>query len=75
MRTIHLMTDVGADRRVVVQLPPEVEPGPHQLIVVVDEAASNGRHVSEEVPWPTHDVGPWPEDLSTRREDLYDDTV
>lgn len=51
------------------------------LVLAVESPASaeveQVRAVSSEVrapfDFPIHDIGPWPEGLSLRREDLYDD--
>lgn len=39
MLTMNLACNVPADRMVILRLPESVEPGPHELVVVVDEAA------------------------------------
>jgi hypothetical protein len=71
MKTIELTAVVGPDRRVTVQLPPDVTPGTYQFVVVIDGTPSAPK--PPVAAWPVHDVGPWPADLSLRREDLYGD--
>lgn len=72
MTTIECSVLVDEDRKTVLQLPDEVAPGRHRLVVVVDQ----------ETPWPVSDplegfptieVDHWPEGLPLRREDMYGD--
>lgn len=52
--------------------PEGLPPGRHRAIVLVDERSSTSLGGSlEDIP--IHDFGPWPERLSLRREDLYED--
>lgn len=70
MRAITTTAEVGPDRVLTVQLPPEVPPGRHEVVVVLNGTAA----VSDTPgPWPRHDGVAWPADLSLRREDLYGD--
>jgi hypothetical protein len=74
MRTIETTATVNEDGTLVVAVPPDVRPGRHRVVVVIEE--TNGRTATEERPpfdFPVHDSGPWPEGLSLRREDMYDD--
>lgn len=76
MKTIETTAVVGEDRRLTVQLPADVEPGAHQVVVVIGEgsvAAPAKPPDGTEWKWPLIDVGPWPEGLSLRREDMYGD--
>jgi hypothetical protein len=53
--------------------PPEgLPPGRHRAIVLVDEAAMSATQGPLD-DFPVHDFGPWPANLSLRREDLYGD--
>jgi hypothetical protein len=73
MRTIETTAVVGEDRKLMVQLPVEVPPGAHRVVVVIDERqlpTNNDRGMEN---WPAHDVGPWPAGFTCRREDLYGD--
>jgi len=55
-----------------VKVPPTISPGAHRVVVVIEEQPTD-----EDRPdfsdFPVHDFGPWPADLSLRREDMYDD--
>ena len=74
MKTIEMTAMVGPDRKIVVQLPPDIRPGKHSLVVVIEETPAAAVRAAL-ADWPLHDVGPWPADLSLRREDLYDDSA
>jgi len=71
MKTIETTAVIGSDRMLTVQLPPDVAPGPHSILVVVDEPRVKASSRLDD--FPTIDVGPWPQTLSLRREDLYGD--
>jgi hypothetical protein len=78
MRTIETVATIDADGTLTAKLPPDIEPGQHRVVVVIDEArtepAERGRSESFPVlelhafPWTN-----WPADATFRREDLYDD--
>ena len=72
MRTIEATVVVGPDRCVSIRLPADIAEGPRRVVVVIDDApaAAAADLVSQ---LPRIDVGAWPEGLSLRREDLYDD--
>ena len=71
MKTIETTAVIGNDRMLTVLLPPDVAPGPHCILVVVDEPRVTARSRLDD--FPTIDVGPWPQMLSLRREYLYGD--
>lgn len=74
MKTIEALAAVTPDHKLLiqVQVPPEVIPGEHRVVVMIEE---NLLPVSKPERWdfPVIDVGPWPENLSLRREDMYGD--
>jgi len=80
MRTIEVDITVaeGGKAALEIQLPADVPPGKHRAVMVLDERPAesvvptppNGRPPLD---FPVHDFGPWPENLSLRREDLYGD--
>jgi hypothetical protein len=72
MRTIETKAIVEADGKMTVQIPPEVTPGEHQVVVVIEEAVSP-RPERPRPAFPVIHVGPWPATLSLRRKDMYDD--
>lgn len=62
--------------RIDLNLSPDVPPGRHRAVVVLDERpvqASSRREGASLADFPVHDFGPWPESLSLRRADLYGD--
>ena len=72
MRTIETTATITAEGTLTVQVPPDIPPGPHHVVVLIDDQAG-----LPEAP-PRHDVpvihvGTWPAHLSLRREDMYDD--
>ena len=72
MRTIETTATVDPDGTLTARVPPEIPPGQHRVVLVIEEQPER----KEEVPpfdFPVHDLGPWPEGLSLRREDMYDD--
>ncbi|GIV75725.1 MAG: hypothetical protein KatS3mg050_0119 [Litorilinea sp.] len=69
MKTIHTTATVQADGTMVLKAPPDVPPGEHRVILMIEETTHNGSPSLDN--FPIDDPGPWPEDLSLRREDLY----
>jgi len=72
MTTIETTTVVGPDRKLTVQLPPDVAPGAHRVRIVVDDPGA-AKMRSRLDDFPTIDLGPWPQFESLRRESLYGD--
>ncbi len=70
MRTIETRATVRPDGTLVAQVPPDVAPGEHRVILVLEEAVTTP--ITGELELPVHDLGPWP-DTSLRRVDLYGD--
>ncbi len=69
MKTIETEVTITAEGQLVAHIATaEVPPG-HYRAVVVLEAQSIAEDEIED--FPVIDVGPWPENLSLRREDLY----
>lgn len=73
MRTIETTVMIGSDGKLTLQLPYDIQPGQHRVVIVIDEISSP---VGEDkasldlqvVDWPN-----WPVDSTFRREELYDD--
>lgn len=72
MKTIQMTVNVGEDRKLTVQLPVDILPGEHAVVVVIDEPPGS-RPAFSMKDFPSHDVGPWPEGFSVRREEIYGD--
>ena len=75
MTEIRTRVVVGPDHRISGIAPTAVPPGEHEAIITVPPPPTR-RHPREGFDvdaLPIHDMGPWPEGLSLRREDMYDE--
>ncbi len=72
MRTIETTATITAEGTLTVQVPPDIPPGPHRIVVVIDDQPDvpDARTLRY---FPVIHVGAWPADLSLRRGDMYDD--
>lgn len=70
MRTIETRATVRPDGTLVANVPPDVAPGEHRVVLVLDDAASPLPPGGLELP--VFDPGPWT-GVAMRREDLYGD--
>jgi hypothetical protein len=84
MFALKLTAPLDADQTFVLSMPPEVQPGLYEIVLVLskqqgdpdprsaplDQSATDEKQM---LVLPTHDVGPWPAELSLSREDLYDE--
>jgi len=71
MRTLELIGQVESGGRLTVQLPSDIPPGEHQMVLVIDERPLTPSETRSMDDFPVDDYGPWPEGLSLRREDIY----
>src|SRR5262245_53767346 len=72
MRSIEPTAMITAEGTLTVQVPPDIPPGPHRVVVLIDDQPG----LPEARPlhaFPVIHVGAWPADLSLRREDMYGD--
>lgn len=72
MRTIETKGTVSSDGRLSVAMPQDIAPGEHNLVIVIDEEPIEPL-ATEPPELMVFRIGSWPEDISLRREDLYDD--
>jgi hypothetical protein len=72
MRTIETTATVAPDGTLTVQVPPDVTPGTHQIVLVIDDESRETRE-RQLGAFPVISVGAWRADLSLRREDMYGD--
>jgi hypothetical protein len=72
MDRIECTAVVDEEHQAFIQLPKNVAPGKHQIILLINES-SDGEPNSSIEALPTISVGAWPNGLSLRREDMYDD--
>jgi hypothetical protein len=71
MHTVETTATVAPDGTLTVQVPLDVMPGTHRIVLVIDESHEpQGRQLDA---FPVVSVGAWPSDLSLRREDMYGD--
>jgi hypothetical protein len=73
MATVLVPLHVDDEGRVTGQAPATVPPGDYTAPLEVPGGARDRRDIAGELDWPVHDCGPWPENLSLRREELYGD--
>jgi hypothetical protein len=72
MRTIETTATIMSDGTIIARGPAGLPPGEHQVVIVVEErpTVAPNRLLRD---FPVIDIGPWPENLSLRREDMYGD--
>lgn len=75
MTQIRARILVGRDHRISGTVPDDVPPGEHEALITLApppevQPSPERLHLAE---MPVHDLGPWPEGLSLRREDIYGD--
>lgn len=73
MRNLNLHVTVPADRKVIVQLPDDVDPGEADITVIVRKSRPIRSEPSLLNRLPTLSVGPWPEGVTFSRQELYGD--
>jgi hypothetical protein len=77
MKTIEtdIIVSLDGQARIDLKLSSDVPPGRHRAVVVLDERLAQAvpRGAGSLADFPVHDFGPWPENLSLRRADLYGD--
>jgi hypothetical protein len=72
VRTIETTATVTTDGKLIASAPPDIAPGDHRVVVVIDEqiiAPAERRPLKLHV-W---DLNAWPPDSRFRREELYED--
>jgi len=76
MITIEAITEVAQDQTLRIELPKSVAPGPHRVVVVIEETALG--LVTPRPAGPLHltklRLDAWPNDSTFRREDIYGDS-
>jgi hypothetical protein len=73
MTTIETQACVTPDHvlSLTVQLPEEVPPGEHRVVVTIDGKLAKEPQAKSRIPWPVHKAGLVPPDATLRREDIY----
>lgn len=73
MKTIETTITVTPERKATLQLPDDISPGLHHVVLVLESQAEEKIKRAPLV-FPIDHYGPWPDTLSLRREDLYDES-
>jgi hypothetical protein len=71
MKSLELRLQVTSEGELVLPSVPELEPGEYNVVLVIENSTVSANRPPLDLP--VADLGPWPEDLSLRREDLYGD--
>jgi len=71
MITLQGRAIVSEDGKLTIDMPAEVPPGEHQYVIVIDKEPTEEQRGT--IVFSVFDVGQWPENLSLRREDMYDE--
>lgn len=72
MRMIETTVMVTEEDKMTIQLPQDIAPGEHQVVIVIEEQPIK-KETQSLADFPVRDSGPWPANLSLRREDMYDE--
>jgi hypothetical protein len=72
MRTIETVVTVDEKRMAMLRVPPDITPGEHKVVVVIDERPFI-RPKLDMSTFSSHDVGPWPDGFTASREEIYGD--
>lgn len=70
IRTVETTATVAPDGTLTVQVPRDITPGTHKIVLVIDDGSREAQE-SQLGALPVISVGAWPPDLSLRREDMY----
>ncbi len=72
MKVVEVDIVVEEDGKIEGQAPPGTEPGKYKATLSL-ENEQEPKSAEEQLEFLMLDLGPWPEGLSLRREDMYDD--
>jgi len=71
MKTIQTTAVVGSDHRLTAQVPDDVPPGEHRVVVVIEE--KQAKHQPQPLHLAAYPVGFASDTFTCRREELYGD--
>lgn len=71
MRSVEIRIQVTSQGQLVVSPQLDIEPGEYDAVLVIEAVVPKARRTPLNLP--AIDLGPWPEGLSLRRENLYND--
>jgi hypothetical protein len=76
MITLEAVTEIPTDRTLTLGLPKSIRPGPHRVVVVIEENLTSpapGKS-NERLHLNKLKLTGWPDDCTFRREEIYGDT-
>ena len=73
MRSIDAELTVTEKGKGIVTLPPDIEPGEHKVTITINDELAPGNGKQKPIEFLVIEVDNWPENFSTRREDMYSD--
>jgi hypothetical protein len=75
IETTVIETTVFVDdaHRATIEPPADVAPGTHRVLVLTIDEPAVREEPRAPLEFPHHDVGPWPEGFTVRREEIYGD--
>jgi hypothetical protein len=71
MKTIETMIEVDDQQKAMIRLPADVKPGPYRAVVVIE--SQEPAVARAPLTFSAHDVGPWPDGFTVRREEIHGD--
>ena len=76
MITVEAISEVAQDQTLKIEMPKSVTPGPHRVVVVIEESplGSVQRKPAGPLRLIKLHLPAWPADSTFRREDIYGDT-
>ena len=76
MITVESISEVAQDQTITIELPKSVMPGPHRVVVVIEETPLALAHRQPAGPLRLTKLRliAWPKDCTFRREDIYGDS-
>ena len=73
MRTLNTTAIVSPNHTLTVQVPADITPGVHEVVVLIQEPAPLPQSSGLFRDWPPHEVGLVDHSMTFRREDMYGD--
>lgn len=71
MVTIEMTIQVDEQGKATIRIPGEMKPGAYRAVLVIEGPVPDAARAP--LTFSTHDVGPWPEGFTVRREEIYGD--
>jgi hypothetical protein len=73
VRAIETKAHISADGQLTVHVPSDIPPGEHHVKIIFEDRMATPEASLPAAELPVIHVDAWPEDLSLRREAMYDD--